>query len=201
MYNFIKNSLLLMSFIFCLNVNAEDNTQLLKDYVKQLMTDSMGMLENQNMSLDEKVAKAKTSLLANMDFDSMSKRSLGRGNYNKMTDEEFLQYKEAYKEYLVNAYSKTVNSYNNQIMNIKSVSQTAPNQYLVKTEIVDSKNGRSFSVDFYVKSTQEASGEIFKVLDILTEGISLVQTQQTQFNSIIESSNVDGLIKMLQSKS
>jgi phospholipid transport system substrate-binding protein len=135
-----------------------------------------------------------------MDFDSMSKQSLGRSNYNRISDQQFSQYKEAYKNYLVNVYSRAVNSYNDQIMNIKSVTQIASNQYLVRTEIVSHKTEQKISVEFYVKSTQSSDKETFKVLDIVTEGISLIQTQQTQFNSVIESSNIEALIKMLESK-
>ena len=202
MFNLLKNSFIIFSLFFCFNIYGDyvDNTQALKDYIKQLMTDSMGMLDNENLSLDEKVSKAKASLIQNMDFDSMSKQSLGRSNYNRISDQQFSQYKEAYKNYLVNVYSRAVNSYNDQIMNIKSVTQIASNQYLVRTEIVSHKTEQKISVEFYVKSTQSSDKETFKVLDIVTEGISLIQTQQTQFNSIIESSNIEALIKMLESK-
>jgi phospholipid transport system substrate-binding protein len=202
MFNLLKNSFIIFSLFFCFNIYGDyvDNTQALKDYIKQLMTDSMGMLDNENLSLDEKVSKAKASLIQNMDFDSMSKQSLGRSNYNRISDQQFSQYKEAYKNYLVNVYSRAVNSYNDQIMNIKSVTQIASNQYLVRTEIVSHKTEQKISVEFYVKSTQSSDKETFKVLDIVTEGISLIQTQQTQFNSVIESSNIEALIKMLESK-
>jgi phospholipid transport system substrate-binding protein len=202
-----KISKFLLVFFSCFlltNSFAEeiDNTQDLKDYIKQLMTDSMGMLENQHMSIEEKVAKAKTSLTDNIDFDSMSKQSLGRANYNKINDKEFVDYKEVYKNYLVNAYSRNVNDYNGQIMNIKSVSKVGLDQYLVRTEIVNQKNNISVSIDFYVRAIQGVNNtETFKILDIVTEGISLIQTQQNEFNSIIESSNMDGLIRMLKEKS
>jgi hypothetical protein len=54
MFNLLKNSFIIFSLFFCFNIYGDyvDNTQALKDYIKQLMTDSMGMLYNENLSLD-----------------------------------------------------------------------------------------------------------------------------------------------------
>jgi phospholipid transport system substrate-binding protein len=202
MYKFFQRLIILsICLIPITSHSVEDNTEDLKNYIRQLMSDTMGLLDSQNISLDDKVAKAKSSLEANMDFDSMSKQSLGRINYNKMNEAEFSEYKQAYRAYLINAYGKGVNNYDGQVMNIKSVEQVSSNQYLVRTEIVDHKKSQSISMDFYVKSIPSSNSKAFKVLDIVTEGISLIQTQQTQFNSIIESEGVEGLIKMLKKKS
>ena len=164
------------------------------------MADTMGLLDSPNISLDDKIAKAKSSLEANMDFDSMSKQSLGRINYHKMNEKEFAEYTQDYRTYLINTYGRGVNNYDGQVMNIRSVEPVSSSQYLVRTEIVDHKKSQSISMDFYVKSIPSPNSKTFKVLDIVTEGISLIQTQQTQFNSIIESEGVEGLISLLKKR-
>jgi ABC-type transporter MlaC component len=74
-----------------------------------MVVDSMGIRDSVNT--EDKVGRAKASLLANMDFDSMAKQALGRANYNKMTDKEFVEYKKDYITYFVNVYTKNIDKY------------------------------------------------------------------------------------------
>ena len=102
--------LLCLSLVMILNINAQDdNIKDLDAYVKKMLGDSMGITSTTNSK--DKLNKAKASLLANMDFDSMAKQALGRANYNKMSDQEFAEYKKDYVTYFINVYTKNIDRF------------------------------------------------------------------------------------------
>ncbi len=69
---------------------------------------------------------------------------------------------------------------------------------LVRTVIHAHKNGRpsKLSVDYELKP----DGERWRVFDVITEEVSILQNYRAQFNRIIAKEGVDGLIARMKSK-
>jgi phospholipid transport system substrate-binding protein len=173
---------------------AADSNEV-KNYVQSLLNNTFNILNDTNMPIENKKQKIRILLGDNLDTQSMSNRSLGRLK-NNYQPEELNKFTSTYKEYLINNYANSVENYKGQDVKIKAINKVKENYYTVETEII-SDGDQIFNVNYLVK--KESS--IFKVLDISTEGISLVSTQQREFSQILNNNNLAFLIDRLKTKS
>ena len=63
----------------------------------------------------------------------------------------------------------------------------------VVTMEINDPNGQKVNVDYKLKGDSN-----FKIIDIAVEGVSLLTTQRSEFNGIVERKGVDGLIDALK---
>ena len=173
---------------------AADSNEV-KNYVQSLLNNTFNILNDTNMPIENKKQKIRILLGDNLDTQSMSNRSLGRLK-NNYQPEELNKFTSTYKEYLINNYANSVENYKGQDVKIKAINKVKENYYTVETEII-SDGDQIFNVNYLVK--KESS--IFKVLDISTEGISLVSTQQREFSQILNNNSLAFLIDRLKTKS
>ena len=74
-------------------------------------------------------------------------------------------------------------------------------EYIVKTEVI--QNGQpSIKVDYLVRDVGAGMGKKanLKISDVITEGVSMINSQQAEFNSMISSGGVDALMTQLKTK-
>jgi ABC-type transporter MlaC component len=68
--------------------------------------------------------------------------------------------------------------------------------YVVKAEFLPRDSNVPISVDFRVK---EKDGKLV-ILDFIAEGVSLIETQRSEFNSAISQNGMDQFLKNLQAR-
>ena len=68
-------------------------------------------------------------------------------------------------------------------------------EVVVKTQIVQ-PGGQPIPIDY----SMEKSGDSWKVYDVLIDGVSLVTNYRSSFNTEIQKSGIDGLIKSLSDR-
>ena len=101
-----------------------------------------------------------------------------------------------FRAMLVRVYSKAIGVYRGQTMKVLPVhiapgatEATVRNQYL-------SEGRQPVAVSYSMKQT--SSG--WKIYDINIEGVSLVLTYRSEFDTIVRTGGVEGLIKRLQER-
>ena len=106
------------------------------------------------------------------------------------------EFSQVYKQYLLNTYCESVKNYNGQKVNIKNIQQLNEQNYRVDTIIADPV-GQEINVSYKVISRNNQ----FKIVDVVTENISLIKTQKDDFSSTIASGGMPTLISDLRAKS
>lgn len=131
-----------------------------------------------------------------VDYEWMGKFVIAK-NWKTLNAEQQRRYMEAYKGYLSNLYTKRFVEYNNQEYEILDVNDIGRDHFAITTEISESDgNGKTFKVVYRVR---KFAGTI-KIIDIIGEGISLLNTQRSSFSSIMEKNDIALLIKELNKK-
>ncbi len=166
----------------------------IEKYVNELLNSTFKVLNDTSVGLDQKKSKLRDILKENLGVADISVRVIGRLK-NNYSPEELKAFQDTYEQYLINSYANAVENYKGQKVSIKSINQPAPNNYQVQTEIIDNNN-QTFNVNYLVK----AENGHFKILDVITEGVSLVATHKSEFANILGNNNMAFLIKQLQSK-
>ena len=185
--------------LFASSICAIDKTSDLTKYINILIQDALGMLDNPDTSLDKKTSKVDNVIATNFNFQLMGEYALGM-HIKTTSDTELEQYIDAYSRYMINMKSQLVQHYHGQELTIISVNEINKDDFLVKTSIVIGNN-KSIFINFYILSKEEDGVNVYKIYDLVTENISLVETQRAQYTSAINRRGIDYLIKMLRDKS
>ena len=169
----------------------------LKKYVMELITESYEIVNNKELSEDQKEYQAKILLIKNLDTNWMSQNVLGK-HRRSLTKNKINQFKKIYSKFVINSYASLINKYNGETAHLTNVRKINNNMFIVKMTIENPHNKTHMGIDYMVRKNLD--NNTYKVADIITEGISILNSQQSEFNSVINKHGIDALIKDLQSK-
>ena len=123
-----------------------------------------------------------------IDADWIGRFVLGK-NYKNATDPQKTHFMELYRQFMINTYGPKFKNYNGKSFKVTSVDQQN-GFYVAKCEFMPRDSDVAINVQFRVK---ERNGKLV-VLDFVTEGISLIETQRSEFNSAISEKGMDQFI-------
>lgn len=130
----------------------------------------------------------------NVNTDWMARFVLGR--YSRTVPQDKLErYKKLYRDYVMNSYIPRFREYTSEKFRVSGV-RNDKDTYIVQTEILRPNNQQAIKVDY--RLVPEASS--FKVIDIVVEGVSLINTQRSEFGSIISNNGFDTLLAKIEAK-
>ena len=174
------------------NVLANETTKV-KIYAQKLIKDGYQLFDKKNnINLRQNAEKLTGD---NLNLIWMAKYSLGRYR-RSITKEEFIKYFNVYSKYLIKAYSSLVKDYNGQKAYIKRIYQIKQNRYKVNTVLKDGITGDDIEIIYLIDNTKNG----YKISDISTSGVSLLNSQKNEFGNILIRKNIDGLISELKAK-
>lgn len=110
-------------------------------------------------------------------------------NYKTSTPQQIERFTKLYRDFMINTYGSKFKNYNGRKFDVYDVTQQG-GFYLAKAEFLPRDSNVPISVDFRVKER----GEKLVIVDFIAEGISLIETQRSEFNSAIAQ---DGMEKFL----
>ena len=145
-------------------------------------------------SKEEQQAKLLDIVDKNIDIDFVAKFVLGK-YWRQATPEQQQAYLTAYRPFLKKNYVSRLTKYSGQTYTLGTPKPGEDGDTVVPMEIVDPQ-GQNVSMLYTV--TKGANG--YRISDIVVEGVSLLSTQRSEFNSIAQSKGIDGLIDALKKK-
>lgn len=199
MTNFKFLSKILIVLLVFTSSCARADESALSNYVDTLMTQFLAVAKDPGLSDDAKTKKVRGMLMNNLDFDWMGKFSLGRYRRN-LTPQQVSSFIDVYKHYLTKTYSEAVRSYKGEKIEVKGVQKISDQEFVVKTLIIKSSQ-ESLSIDYLVRQFGNGGKASYKVFDIVTENVSMINSQQAEFGGILGSEGVEKLKEDLVAKS
>ena len=146
-----------------------------------------------NQKKIEKLADEK--VLPYFNFARMTQLAVGR-NWRDANDTQKKSLVDEFRTLLVRTYSTSLTQYRNQTIDVKPTKMVAGDtEVIVKTQ-VNQPGGQPIPIDY----SMEKSGDSWKVFDVLIDGVSLVTNYRSSFNTEIQKSGIDGLIKSLSER-
>ena len=134
-------------------------------------------------------------LVPHFDTTRMTALAMGR-NWRAATPEQQKELTEQFKTLLIRTYSNALTNYRDNTMTYKPLRMNpGDTEVVVRTEV-----SRSGAAPVQIDYSMEKTPEGWKAYDVVVAGVSLVTNYRDEFNDIIKSSGVDGLIKTLTEK-
>lgn len=196
----INRILLCISILVCNPLAyADEDAEKLKVYVNNLITDGYNIVNDANLPADEKVKRSSTLIRTNLHLDWMAKYTLGR-HKKSLSDAKIKVFTEVYSKFIVQAYADLSKNYSDVKAVVKKVNKVDDNVFLVSMEIFKKDSDSPVAVDYLVHKLANAKQNPYKVGDIITEGVSILNSQQTEFDNVISNNGIDALISNLKEK-
>jgi phospholipid transport system substrate-binding protein len=192
MHKFIISFIVL---IFSYGSVATNHDGPMDEFVRKLIDNSFEILRDQSLEQNQKTQKVEELISVNMDLSWMSKFVLGRYR-RSLTSSQIESFTQIYSDYVVKTYSSAVKGYNDEEIKIQSKVSISEAEFAIKTQLLR-KNLDPVNVDYLVRKLDDGT---FKVFDIVTEGISLINSHQAEFANIISNSGYDALIAEIKYK-
>ncbi|MEY3197493.1 MAG: hypothetical protein RLZZ59_864 [Pseudomonadota bacterium] len=189
----MRYSLVLFLALIISQVSFADDSKI-ESYVQNLVNDSLNVLKDDKISSNDRTTKIRNMLANNMDTTWMGKFTLGR-IIKTLSESEINTFISTYKSFVLNSYAKAVSQYHGENVQIKHVQTMDEGFSIVQTQVIKG-DGNVINVNYLVHN----SDNTYKVCDIITEGISLINSQRAEFMGVIASKGIDSLISDLKQR-
>ncbi|WP_437973779.1 ABC transporter substrate-binding protein [Sorangium sp. So ce295] len=163
------------------------------DVVKARQTALFDLLKKGGGENQKKVGAVFDEML---DYSALAEASLG-SEWAARTDAEKQQFSELLKQLVRKAYERNLKK--TLDFNVEYLSETpSGGAIIVKTKAVSRKDAREEPVEIAFKLAEK--GGVWRVQDIVTEGVSLVGSYRAQFTKIIKKDGFPALLQKMKDK-
>jgi phospholipid transport system substrate-binding protein len=170
--------------------------RVLEEMSDQVMT----VIREEPAILDDPVrlrALADEFVVPNIDFLALSQWVLGR-HWRNATPEQRRVFADEFRELLIRTYlaSVTRSGYQDQTIRYLPLRKNEDTRKVVVEAQIEQPQGPVVHVQFRMLSRNA----VWKIYDVVIEGVSLVATHRSSFSSIINEMGIDGLIATLEQR-
>ena len=160
--------------------------------IRDLGARAVSILQSSGISLEAREAQFRDILISDFDIPLISKIVLGR-NWKTASPEQRGEYQRVFGEYVLRTYSSRLGGYTGETLQVVS-ERPAGNRHVVVSTLIERPAGPPIKAEWRVRT----SGERFRIVDVVVEGISMVITQRSEFAAVIQRNGLDGLIQVLR---
>lgn len=190
MTHFIRTVVLAVSMLFGLSAQAA-NPAAAKNFLDAIAAQVLVIVKDDKLSQTDRQAKIENLFADKVDISFVAKFALGK-HWRAATPEQQKEYIAAYRPFILKNYGGKLTKYSGQTYALKNT--RIDGEAIVVTMEIDDPNGQKIMMDYRLRD----DGATFKITDIAVEGVSLLTTQRSEFNGIIEGKGIDGLIAALK---
>lgn len=164
-------------------------------YIETVGNNAVAILTDKSMTKDKKQAKIEKLFRDNVDTAWIGKFVLGRF-WKQATEDQKKRYMKEYEAFVTNRYAVRFSDYSSGSFKILGARDDGNNEFTINMQIESGESGsKPVLVDYRVRKAGH-----FSVFDIIIEGVSMINTQRSEFASVVTSNGMDYLITQLATK-
>ena len=198
MMNVLIAGLMMSCLMFAGPVQSSDLEDGASGFIRNLEQEAIQSLADKTKERADRVKAFRVLFEEKFAVESIGRWTLGR-NWRRASESEQKEFLSLFEDLMVAMYVDRFQSYSGEKLNIIKTQTIDENRATVHTEIVRPQgvDAKPISILWRV-GRQDA---IYKVLDVVVEGVSMSITLQNEFASIIKNTgSVAGLIEELRKK-
>jgi phospholipid transport system substrate-binding protein len=166
-------------------------------FISGLADQAIAAMTMPNVSKSERVKRFKVLLNENFAVKTIARYVIGR-YWKRATESQKIEYFSLFQEMLASTYVNRFSEYAGENLDVMDSTVNSAKDAIVHSQIV--KDGiQPVNVDWQVRSKDNVT---FKIIDIKVEGVSLGQTQKSEFSSVIRQNGgkIEGLLRVLRKR-
>ena len=165
-----------------------------KAALSQAIDEVLLVLRDTNSDSNGKLVRLQEITDRRFNFPRMSKLVLGR-NRRKLSDEQQLEFEHEFRRHLTITYGQRIESFGGEEIEIGAARLERNGEATVKTKLVGG-SADDVLIDYRLREREGS----WQIIDIIIEGVSLVQNFRAQIQEIVSSKGADQLIVVLREK-
>jgi phospholipid transport system substrate-binding protein len=187
---------LTLFFLFNCEIFAQNNPpqDMIRAFVQILGDQIIDVAKDKSLSDFQRKQKIINLIDKSTDSKWIARFVLGK-NHKTANEEQKKQFMSMYREFMINTYGPKFNNYDGKKFTVNSVEKQS-NFYLVKSEFIPKNSDVVIFFDFRVKENEGS----FSIVDFIAEGVSLIETQRSEFNSSINEEGMDKFLENLKKR-
>lgn len=162
-------------------------------FVQETIDTVLGVLQDPGLSQEQKKDRVESIAYERFDFELISRFVLAR-NWTTMSEQQRRDFVAAFKKHLSATYRDTLDEYRDEKITIEGSRPEARGDVTVMTMV--RQGSGDTRVDYRLRKTDAG----WRGIDVIIEGISLVQNFRSQAQEIISAEGADALIRKLRNK-
>ena len=152
-----------------------------KKFIEILTSDAISMLTVEDISKTERADRFRRLMNENFAIKGIAKFVIGR-HWRKATESEKKEYLQLFEDLLVDTYADRFAKYSGEKLVVNKSEVRGKGDALVHTIMIRVDGAKPLKVTWRVRG----KNGIYKIVDIMVEGISMVVTQKSEFASFIQ---------------
>jgi phospholipid transport system substrate-binding protein len=165
-----------------------------RDFVATIADEATSVLSS-DRSLAERRSELNQILRTAFDLDYIGRLVLGP-TYRNLTEDQQQAYDQAFKEYVLATYSRRIDEYGGEQLQITGAQAAGSRDVKVTSRITGTDQGEPVGVTWRVRERDAGP----KIIDVEIEGVSMAISQRSEFASVVDQRGIDGLIAMLENR-
>jgi phospholipid transport system substrate-binding protein len=156
-------------------------------------------------AVNKGVPKSKTANLINtaaapqFDFNLMTRYAMGN-NWKLASNDEQNELVDLFKELLIYTYSTALSKFKGAQITLTNSTIDGKKPKVITQVLLPSANPNAQPIKVEYDLAKVSEDASWKAYDIKIENASLITTYRNQFNEVVQSDKIEGLIKQLQTK-
>ncbi len=174
--------------------NYVDGEKKVQDFVQNIGNTIVKITSNDSLTDDQTEHEMISFIDAIIDPEWISRFVLGK-EYKTISDPQKTRFLDLYRKYMTNTYGPKFQHYDVVQFSLLSV-EDQNSFYLARCEFTQKNSNTPVLVDFRVKNKDSKTS----VIDVITEGVSLIETQRSEFSSAISQGGIEKFLDDLEEK-
>ncbi len=188
-----------MAWSTALPANADALEDGAVSFVEKLVKDGIDSLTSENVLRDQRIQNFRTLFNERFHVPAIARFALGRKAWTEADKEQQAEYMKLFEDLMVVSYVDRFAAYAGESLKIVKAVADDASRATVYTDIIrpNAADTKPVSVLWRVGT----NGKVYKVLDLVIEGVSLSVNYQRDFNSTLRrTGSVGGLLEELRAK-
>jgi phospholipid transport system substrate-binding protein len=164
-------------------------------FIQKLGDEAVKTLSDKSIPLSQREEKIRELLRKNFDLETIGRFVLSR-YWRTATADQKSEYMSLFSEYVLKTYARRLGAYSNEKFKVTSSKPLGSRDAIVLTQITQQAAGQPITAGWRVRDTDN----IYKIIDVMVEGVSMAAAQRSEFDSIIQKQGLTGLIEILRAK-
>jgi phospholipid transport system substrate-binding protein len=188
--------ILLSVFLFAAPALAQDSPdQLVQKVTEEVLATIKSDKQLQAGDKQKALKLAEENVLPHIDFEEATRLAVGRA-WSQASPEQRKTLVTEFRKMLVRTYSNAIEGYQGQTMKVlPSRGKQGGDDATVRAQFIRA-GGQPLPLEFQTRKTEKG----WKIYDISVEGVSLVLTYRSEFDTVTKQGGIDALIKRLTEK-
>ncbi len=177
-----------------------DNTMEAKAeaFIVKLADEAISKLTDKTIAIDEQERRFREIVREHIAFNTIARWVLGGRYWRAASEAQQTRYLALFEDLMVATYAHRFQDYAGEKMTVISSRLVEDGQALVQSNLQRPGAEKPLRVDWRVRETD---GQL-RVIDIMIEGLSMAQTQRSEFSSVLRDNggNIDALMDTLEGR-